>query len=30
MLTEQEKSCFPKLESLAPDFTSDTTIVKLN
>jgi peroxiredoxin 2/4 len=26
MLQEQEKNCIPKLGSLAPDFTADTTM----
>jgi peroxiredoxin 2/4 len=26
VLLEQEESCFPKLGSLAPDFTADTTM----
>jgi peroxiredoxin 2/4 len=26
MLQEQEKNCIPKLRSLAPDFTADTTM----
>jgi peroxiredoxin 2/4 len=29
MLQEQEKNCIPKLGSLAPDFTADTTQVEI-
>jgi hypothetical protein len=29
MLKEQEKNCIPKLGSLAPDITADTTMAEI-